>query len=152
MAQSPGKTYHTEIEVRGYELDSFGHVNHANYLHYFEFARWRMLADEGITLKKFQEWDRFPVIAAIEIRYLKPTFMGDRLTVETSLIEYRRSSMHHQQTISKNGVEVASAKVRSVIVTGAGRPAELPEMMANRWREVAAGESPTESSTGATNE
>ncbi len=138
MAKSPGKTYRTEIEVRGYELDSFGHVNHANYLHYLEFARWRMLADEGITLKKFQEWDRFPVIAAIEIRYLKPTYMGDRLTVETSLVEFRRSSMQLEQKILKETGEVAVAKVRSVIVTGAGRPAELPELLARRWREIVA--------------
>ncbi len=130
------KIYRTEIEVRGYELDSFGHVNHANYLHYLEFARWNMLAEEGVTLKRFKDWDRFPVIAAIDIRYLKPTFMGDRLVVETRLSEYRRSSMVLEQRILKNEQPVATAKVRSVIVSGEGRPAELPEEMAARWREV----------------
>ena len=138
MANTPGKVYRTEIEVRGYELDSFGHVNHANYLNYLEFARWQMLGEEGVTLKKFQEWDRFPVIAAVEIKYLKPTFMGDRLVVETSLREYRRSSMHLEQRIMKNDQEVAVAKIRSVIVSGEGRPAELPEALAKRWREIVA--------------
>src|SRR6185437_16164438 len=70
------KAYRTQLEVRGYELDSFGHVNHANYLNYFEHARWRMLQDEGITLEVLEKWKRWPVIAAIEVKYLKPTFMG----------------------------------------------------------------------------
>ncbi len=130
------KTFRTELEVRGYELDSFGHVNHANYLSYLEFARWKMLEAEGVTLKNFQAWGRFPVIASIEIQYLKPTFMGDVLTVETKLVDYRRSSMQLQQTIFKGDAKVVTAKVRSVIVSGEGRPAELPEELEKKWRAL----------------
>lgn len=130
------KTFRAELEVRGYELDSFGHVNHANYLNYLEFARWKMLEAEGVTLKKFQAWNRFPVIAAIEIQYLKPAFMGDILTIETRLVEYRRSSMQLEQTILKGTTKVVSAKIRSVIVSEEGRPAELPEELAEKWRAL----------------
>lgn len=130
------KVYRTEIEVRGYELDGFGHVNHANYLNYLEFARWKMLEEEGVTLPLFQKWDRFPVIAAIDIQYLRPTFMGDRLTVETRLIDYKRSSMHLEQTILKGEAKVTTAKIRSVIVSGAGKPSELPEELASKWRAI----------------
>lgn len=130
------KTYRTELEVRGYELDSFGHVNNANYLNYLEFARWKMLEEEGVTLKNFQGWDRFPVIAAIDIQYLKPAFMGDRLTVETKLVDYKRSSMQLEQTILKGSMKIAAAKIRSVIVSGAGRPSELPEELEKKWRAL----------------
>jgi YbgC/YbaW family acyl-CoA thioester hydrolase len=130
------KIYRTEIEVRGYELDSFGHVNHANYLHYFEFARWKMLESEGVTLDVFRSFDRFPVIAAIEVQYHRPTFMGDRLIVETRLVEYKRSSMQIEQVILKGEKRVTSAKVRSVIVSGDGRPAELPEELEKKWRSL----------------
>lgn len=130
------RIFHTEVEVRGYELDGFGHVNHSVYLNYLEFARWKMLEAEGVTLKKFQAWDRFPVIAAIEIQYLKPTFMGDVLRVETKLVEYRRSSMQLQQTILKGTTTVVTAKIRSVIVSGEGRPAELPEELEKKWRAL----------------
>ncbi|MBC7387531.1 MAG: acyl-CoA thioesterase [Cryobacterium sp.] len=128
--------YRTHIEVRGYELDSFGHVNHANYLNYLEFARWKMLEEEGVTIEVFRKWDRFPVIAAIEIQYLKPTFMGDTLTVETRLVDYKRSSMHLEQNILKGDVKVTTAKIRSVIVSGEGRPAELPEELGKKWRRL----------------
>ncbi len=138
MSPDVDKTYRTEIEVRGYELDSFGHVNHANYLHYFEFARWQLLAEEKITLALFKKWDRFPVIASVEIKYLRPTFMGDRLTVETKLIEYRRSSTTFEQKIFKNDQAVCVAKVRSVLVNSEGRPAEAPAELDARWKSIIA--------------
>ena len=34
-----------EFNVRGYELDSFGHVNNAVYLNYLEQARWEMFLE-----------------------------------------------------------------------------------------------------------
>ena len=40
---SSPKTYLCTLEVRGYELDSFGHVNHGVYVSYLEHARWKML-------------------------------------------------------------------------------------------------------------
>jgi YbgC/YbaW family acyl-CoA thioester hydrolase len=131
------KTYRTELEVRGYELDSFGHVNHANYLNYFEFGRWKLLADENITLTDFRGWDRFPVIANVDVRYLRPVTMGDRLVVETRMISHGRSSTVFEQRILKGAQEVCTAKVRSVLVDGTGRPAEAPAELRERWKDIA---------------
>lgn len=139
MEPSAEKTYRAEIEVRGYELDSFGHVNHANYLNYFEFGRWKLLAEENVTLADFRGWDRFPVIAGIEIRYLRPVTMGDRLTVETRLISHGRSSSIFEQRILNGTQEVCVAKVRSVLVDGKGKPAEAPPELRNRWVRIAGG-------------
>ena len=137
MEPSGEKTYRTEIEVRGYELDSFGHVNHANYLNYFEFARWRLLADENVTLTDFRKWDRFPVIANIDIRYLRPVTMGDRLLVETRILSLGRSSTQFEQRILKDGQEACVAKVRSVLVDGKGKPAEGPPEFRARFAHLA---------------
>ncbi len=145
MSQSAvGKIYRTELEVRGYELDGFGHVNHANYLNYFEFGRWKLLAEERITMTDFRGWDRFPVIAGVEIRYLRPTVMGDRLTIETKLVSHGRSSTFFEQRILKGTQEVCVAKVRSVLVDGKGKPAEAPPELQGRWKDIAgvAGETP----------
>jgi len=73
--QAPGdpkpspKTYYCSIEVRGYELDSFGHVNHGAYVSYLEHARWKLLEEEGITIKNFNDWGMWPVIIWIESHY-----------------------------------------------------------------------------------
>jgi acyl-CoA thioester hydrolase len=129
------KTYRTQLEVRGYELDSFGHVNHANYLNYFEHARWQMLQSEGITLALLEKWERWPVISQIEIKYLKPTFMGDILDVETRCVDHGKARFKFEQTISKAGVAVCVATVHSVMVNKAGRPSDYPEQFARVWTE-----------------
>jgi YbgC/YbaW family acyl-CoA thioester hydrolase len=131
------------IEVRAYELDSFGHVNHANYLHYLETARWKMLGEEGITLETIRKWDRWPVIAALDIQYRRPVLFGDVLEVRSRLIDYRRSSMQIEQDVYRGETLVASAKIRSVIVSGDGRPAEMPPELSEKWR-VAMGKAPAE--------
>ena len=128
-----GKTYRSTIEVRAYELDSFGHVNHANYLHYLETARWKMLGEEGVTLETIRAWDSWPVIAELAIQYRRPAHAGDHLDVETRLLEFRRSSMRIEQTITRGETLIASATIRSVIVNGKGTPVEAPPEMRKRF-------------------
>ena len=129
----PVKAYRSQIEVRGYELDSFGHVNHANYLNYLEHARWQMLQSEGITLELLEKWQRWPVITRVDIKYLKPTFMGDLLEVETRCIEHGKARFQFEQIITKAGVSVAQAFVHSVMVNEKGRPADYPEQFTKIW-------------------
>ena len=58
-------TYYTV--VRGYELDSFGHLNNAVYLNYAEQAKWEFL-NENKLLETVQEYGLFPVIMENNIR------------------------------------------------------------------------------------
>jgi YbgC/YbaW family acyl-CoA thioester hydrolase len=122
-----GKTYTCTIEVRGYELDSFGHLNHAMYVSYLEHARWKLLEEENIRLADFNRWQRWPVIARIEVDYLKPTFMGESLEVRTQTVEAGRTSFIAEQAIFRGDTQVLKAKVHVVMVNEKGRPAELPE-------------------------
>lgn len=135
MNASP-KTYRCSLEVRGYELDSYGHVNHAVYVSYLEHARWKLLAEEGIRLSDFNEWKRWPVIAGIEVKYLKPVFMGDVLEIRTQLVEHFRASFTFEQNVYKDELHVLSAKVKSVIINEKGRPSEFPEDLKRLWAHL----------------
>ena len=42
----------TKITVRAYELDSYNHVNNANYLHYLEHARMDFMNQIGFDFNK----------------------------------------------------------------------------------------------------
>ena len=121
------KIHRCQIQVRGYELDSYQHVNHANYLNYLEHARWQLLDGEGITLPKLNEWKRWPVIAEINVKYVKPAFMGDTLDIETQVTGMRRVGFALEQRIFRAGTLILEAKIGSVIVNEHGRPDELPE-------------------------
>ncbi|OFZ54933.1 MAG: hypothetical protein A2428_00590 [Bdellovibrionales bacterium RIFOXYC1_FULL_54_43] len=127
------KIYECGLIVRGYELDSFGHVNHAVYFNYLEHARWSLLEQEGITLKQLNDWNRWPVIAGVEAFYLKPTFMGERLLVKTQVLGQGRSAFVFDQTIERDGTPIFRAKLRSVIVNGKGRPTEPPPEIRRLW-------------------
>ncbi len=124
------KIYRCTLEVRGYELDSFGHVNHSVYINYLEFARWKMLNEENITLETFNTWQRWPVIAQIEVSYLKPAFMGETLEITTQVLEKGKTNHTFLQEIRRANFPILRAKIRSVLVNEAGRPAELTGALA----------------------
>jgi YbgC/YbaW family acyl-CoA thioester hydrolase len=133
------KTYQCRLQVRGYELDSFGHVNNAVYVSYFEEARWRMLADDGITLETFKQWKRFPVIAQLEIQYKRPTYLGEWLEITSRCLEQTKTTfliehqIHRTHESSSDRELVTSGKVKVVMVNELGRPADLPEHLALLW-------------------
>jgi YbgC/YbaW family acyl-CoA thioester hydrolase len=128
------KIYQCSLEVRGYELDSFGHVNHAVYVSYLEHARWKLLAEEKIGLNEFQTWKAWPVIAKIEVSYLKPAFMGETLTVHTKILKSGRTSFIGEQNILRGETPVLKAQVHVVMVNEKGRPTELPAEMSHLWQ------------------
>jgi YbgC/YbaW family acyl-CoA thioester hydrolase len=124
-----GKTFRHTLDVRGYELDGYGHVNNAVYLNYLESARWALLKELGIGLKQFQEWKRWPVIARIEAVYLKPTFQDDALEIRTTVLEADRVRFAFEQVIHRGEDVVFRGKVWAVMVNESGRPAELPDAL-----------------------
>lgn len=130
------KTYECTLTVRGYELDSFGHVNHAVYLSYLEHARWELLAAENVTLKTLAEWKAWPVIAQLEAKYLKPTYLGDTLTIRTRVVDMGRVHFSFEQELYRGNELVFKAKLQAVMVNESGRPTAIPEPLAARWSSI----------------
>jgi acyl-CoA thioester hydrolase len=139
------KIYRSQVQVRGYELDSFGHVNHAVYVSYCEHARWNLLTEEGITLERFKAWKKWPIIAGIELRYLKPTYLNDLLEIETRVVEFKKSSFTFEQRIHRDGNDVALATVHAVMINEEGRPTGIPDELREIWelRESEANHEPS---------
>ena len=132
MNQPSPKTrvFETEVVVRSYDLDSFGHVNHAVYLNYLEAGRFDALREGGLSRAVMTEngWGVYVVRLAID--YLKEARMDDRLVVRTRLAGFRRSSMVlSQEVVRAEGddvVVVARAEVHTVWVGETGRPIRIP--------------------------
>ena len=127
------KLFHCTFEVRGYELDGFQHVNHAQYVHYFEHARWQWLKSAGITLKSMDAEKKWPVIARIEIDYKRPLYIDDVITIECSAMEVNRTHFLVKQRLFRGDVVkhpdikhelCAEAVVKVVIVGENKRPTE----------------------------
>ena len=75
------ETFRVRIAVRGYELDSNGHLNWAHYLHYAEHARWECLRAAGLSLDKLVASGAGPVNLDANVRFLRELRDGDEVTV-----------------------------------------------------------------------
>lgn len=116
----------TDLKVRFYELDPYGHVNHTNYLAYFEAARVEFLEEAGFGLLTMQERGWQIVVVELIARFQSAAGLNDILTVETRVGEIGRVSSSWHQTMSRNGEPVAELDVKAAITDLAGRPRRVP--------------------------
>jgi len=73
--------FETQIIIRESQLDSFGHVNNADYLQIFEDARWDLIVQRGFDLAHIRKSKTGPVILECNIKYLKELRSRDMITV-----------------------------------------------------------------------
>lgn len=120
----------TTITVRSPEIDSFGHVNHAVFLHYLEHARYEALEAAGFAWPLLEERDWQIYVVRIEVDYVAEAKRGDKLLVRTWAEGFRRTTMALAQEIVRadhpNSV-VTRARVSAVWIGPDGRPMRVPE-------------------------
>ncbi|MFB9234894.1 acyl-CoA thioesterase [Plantactinospora siamensis] len=73
--------FRVRITVRGYELDTQGHLNQAVYLQYAEHARWECLRAAGISQERLIASGIGPVALEVTLRYLRELRGGDEVDV-----------------------------------------------------------------------
>ena len=120
----------TAITVRGPELDSFGHVNHAVFLNYLEHGRFEALERAGLSWSGLDETGRSIFVVRVEVDYLKEVKRGQKLLVRTWAQSFRRTSMVLGQEIVREealqGV-VVQAAITAVWIGANRRPQRVPE-------------------------
>jgi acyl-CoA thioester hydrolase len=126
-------TTETLIAVRSGEIDSFGHVNHAVYLHYFEHARYEALEAAGFRWQLLRENDWQIYVVRIEVDYLAQAMRGDVLRVRTWAEGFRRTTMTLGQEMLRDDdsgtVVVARATVNAGWIGPDRRPMRVPEVV-----------------------
>jgi acyl-CoA thioester hydrolase len=130
VSSAPSVPPSTTIDVRFYELDPYGHVNHGVYLNYFEVARIELLDAIGYGLPRLGELGFHLVVVEARVRFHAPAHAGDRLTVTSTLSRLRRTSAVWDQRLQRGEELIATNEVRSGITDPTGRPtAAPPELM-----------------------
>lgn len=111
---------HTEIKVRGYHLDLYGHVNNARYLEFIEEARWELF-DEYLGNLTAKGCSFF--VVNINIDYKHPATLGDTLEIDSRITRFGNKSCTLKQTITQKGTGrlVVAADVTFVIAGPEGR-------------------------------
>jgi len=123
----------TVVEVRSYELDSFGHANHAVFLNWFEHARFQALEAGGYDMEGLAERGWAVVVVRAEVDYRREALLNDRIRIRTGVGEVRRSSMVLEQEAVRVGSSeddeeelLAEARIVAVWLEG-GRPRRVPD-------------------------
>lgn len=114
--------YTTEIKVRGYHADFYGHVNNARYLEFFEEDRWAKL-ESKIDLPKWAQKGLIFLVVNINVNYRKAVGVGEVIGVSTRLEKIgNRSSVLRQEIRTKSDGEIAAdALITFVISDSSGR-------------------------------
>jgi acyl-CoA thioester hydrolase len=77
------------FKVRHYEMDAYGHVNNAVYLHYLEQAAIEHSATAGFPDERARELGGARLVRKHEIEYLRPAAAGDMLQVVTWAVAFK---------------------------------------------------------------
>ena len=119
--------YNYRTNVKGYELDSFGHVNNSVYLNYTEQARWEILKNEGF-LNLFFDSEFLLVVAETYIRYKRELKLFDAIEIET-IIKYEAPylTFYHDIKNTTSGYSAAKAKVKTLLINKERIPQDLPD-------------------------
>jgi len=89
----------TTLNVRGYHLDVYGHVNNARYLEFLEEARWRFFAERGV-IDTLTGKELAMVVVNININYRRAALIHEELKIVTQLTKVGNKSFIIRQEIS----------------------------------------------------
>ncbi len=118
--------YEYHFEVRGYELDSFGHVNNAVYLNYYEQARWLIMKELGL-LDYFKNTEGFLVVIKAELKFVKELQLLEKAVVNTTYTTEGFFVIFKQEIRNMNNEKVNSAIVKCILVDKSRQPADIPD-------------------------
>jgi YbgC/YbaW family acyl-CoA thioester hydrolase len=116
-----------KFSVRGYELDSYGHVNNAVYLNYFEQARWEMFRHLNL-IDYFRKNKLLLLVTELKIRYSREVKLFDELIIHTDVAkEAPYLVFKHKMFLDGSPVKVCSATVKTLLTDKNKIKYDIPE-------------------------
>lgn len=124
------------LRVRSCDVDSFGHVNNANYLRYCEAARNDYLLERGLAFADFTRWEAFPALVAARLDYRLPARTDDELIVYGTLEATGRTrfSIHHEIVRAGDEALICAAQLEFAFLhLRTNRPCRIPAEFARAF-------------------
>src|ERR1043166_6298928 len=98
------------IRVRYAETDRMGLLHHAAYLVYFEQGRTELLRSRGLTYKDLEDQGFLLVLTRLQVRYKKPAYYDDLLTLRTTAVRTTLVKIEHKYELFRGDVLLAEAE------------------------------------------
>ncbi len=138
QAIEEGYVFAWPVTVYYEDTDTLGMVYHSNYLKYFERARVEWLNAIDVNLPKIAAALRQAfVVHRVNIEYLKPAALGDRLEATVEVLSVRSCFVELRQTVRRDAELLTQAEVRIVYVDmDKLKPVVLPDAVRSQLRKL----------------
>lgn len=118
-----------QLTVRGYELDSYGHVNNAVYLNYFEQARWDIFRRLEL-MDYFRQNNLVLFVTEMQVRYSLEAKLFDELLILTKVKkEAPYLVFNHRMYRHGSRVKICSADVKTLLTDTEHLKYDIPEFL-----------------------
>jgi acyl-CoA thioester hydrolase len=137
MAAAPqtfSQIFSVPVRVYYQDTDAGGVIYHAAYLDFLERSRTEWLRSLGFDHRMLtQEFNVVFMVHAIQLQYLKPGFIDDRLSAELKLAQLGASRIVLRQQVLRGEALLLDANVKLACVsTGTLKPVRMPDPIRNR--------------------
>jgi YbgC/YbaW family acyl-CoA thioester hydrolase len=122
--------YTCSFQVRGYELDSFGHVNNAVYLNYYEHARWLIMEELGL-LEYFKNSGGFLVVIRADLKFIKELQLLEEVTVHTTYKTEGFFVVFKQEIRNNHNERINTATIKCLLVNSEKEAVDVPDVLKN---------------------
>lgn len=126
------------IRVRYGETDRMGYVYYGNYAEYFEVGRVEALRELGLSYREMEDSGILLPVSDYSIKYLKPAYYDELLTVKTSIPEIPSGARLRflYETYNESGARLNFGETTLVFVRKeTGRPTSAPESFLEKIRK-----------------
>lgn len=112
-------THQTTYRVRYADTDKMGYMYYGHYARLYEIGRVEMMRSIGFTYQQMEDVHKvmMPVVE-MEVKYLKPAYYDDLLTINTSIKTLPERIMEaHVEVISEKGQIINRGMVKLMFVS-----------------------------------
>ena len=130
------QVFSLDFQVRDYELDQFGVVNNAVYLHYLEHTRHEFMTSLGISPAEIARSGRSLTLSEITLRFRASLRSREAFRVVLTVAELRGARTRMRQRILKLPEEslVLEALAEAVFLDARGRPLRVTPEIREKFR------------------
>lgn len=133
-----GKKLHTTYKVRGYHIDTNGHVNNAVYLNYLEDARDDFLEHLGMSIAELLQQGVLVFLSEVRLKFHSPALYGDHIEVWGWLCELRRVKSTWKMELRRagSGELLAEAWIRAAFLNTEHHVIPIPQNVRETMESV----------------
>lgn len=127
----------TKIRIRYSETDQMGYCYYGNYAAFFEIGRVETLRSLGVSYKELEKKGIMLPVLDYQVRYLKPTYYDDLITVRTMIKKLPAARIEFEyEILSEDNVLLTTAKTVLVFIQSKTmKPVPAPAEITDKLKE-----------------